>query len=486
MQYLAVFETPSGDVCQGVLKFPAAPRRKVWYPDRWFAAVSRIARAHHAMPGCAVSIRTDLRGGNCEQTLIFRAPIAQENALRHYLTGFLALLGLVEESVALPMNVTEHDRWTQCWPQYVSRLSPGGSAGKPWFAADFRIHDALPELLDEAFSHGHDFFYQANLQPTEISPDHERLARHNCVAVESLPGVPPSLVALQQGLLQQPAGPVTLVEEYVGVETSAAVDWLRAALDRRFANRFARTRLPAPEWNFQRYAASKFVRSAGGLADYVAGGIHESVLRLMAPYELSSQAAGGDEVDSLFAWSGPLRRWFEPPLEAQKSALRASYDVREKQEAQEATTAAGEVSRHHPPLIISEAADDYAFISYRHGDFARIAPVLQGLNTAGLPFWFDRGITAGTTWMEVLQERVARSKAVLLFLSQHVVGSRYVHLEANYAYSLGKTIIPVRLDNIDITTLPGGLGFLLNSLHVIDARIDEILHHLQQHWRPRR
>jgi len=89
MQYLAVFETDQGDVCQGLLLFPKTPRLQVFYPPRWFETVARLGQAHLGIPGCQVSIRTSLRCGRLEQLALFRAPASQEHALRHYLTEYL-------------------------------------------------------------------------------------------------------------------------------------------------------------------------------------------------------------------------------------------------------------------------------------------------------------------------------------------------------------------------------------------------------------
>ena len=75
MQYLARFRLENGEVCQGLVHFPAEPRIAIWYPDRWFTTTERLARAYSAIPGCELSIRASLRSGRLDQTLLFHAPI---------------------------------------------------------------------------------------------------------------------------------------------------------------------------------------------------------------------------------------------------------------------------------------------------------------------------------------------------------------------------------------------------------------------------
>lgn len=139
------------------------------------------------------------------------------------------------------------------------------------------------------------------------------------------------------------------------------------------------------------------------------------------------------------------------------------------------------MAKHRPLLAVCEVGEIYSFISYRRSDWTRIAPILSGLKLAGFPFWFDHGIPGGADWLSELQERLRRARALVLFLGRAAGESRYVRLEASYAFSLGKPILPVRLEEVELKGLPAGLGLLLNSIQTIDFHVEEIIRHLRQH-----
>lgn len=471
MQYLARFETDGGEECQGVVRFPAAPRLQTYYPDRWFAALARAGEASAGLRRCAVSLRASLRAGQLEQLAFFRVPAAAEHELRHYLASFLELLALVDGSVELPMNRAAHDAAVGLWASHVCGVAqPDFHAGPAWVACDFRLFDDLARLLANAAAAGHDLFYQVHLHPSVLTTEQERRARRNWVVLSGLRGVPPALLEHQSRLLHRPAGDVLLAEEYVGTATAEGAHWLAAELRRLFEARFGRMRLEAPE--------PRFLDGQGVHAEALEAGVHRAVMATLSDEAQQAAAVDAGTAGALFHWSGALRRWFEPPLAYQQSELRAAYEKREDAENAEASAVAARVASG--PAITSRASD-YAFVSYRRADFTRIEPLLGGLNAANLPFWFDRAIPGGSQWMGVLQERIANARSVLLFLSQSAADSRYVRMEINYAYSLGKPILPVRLERVQVSALPSGMGLLLNSLHVVDARLEAILDSLRQH-----
>src|SRR5580658_1417269 len=202
MQYLGRFEMPAGEVCQGIVQFPAAPRGRVYFPDRWFRTVADLAAAHTAVEGSQLSLRTSLRGGQLSQTLLFHAPAPVESQFRHYLASFLELLALVDDSVALPLDRATHDQFASVWAPRLYRLQPPTlMAGGSWLACPFRILDFLPQLLAEAAAVGIDLLHQVNFQTWDLPVEHVRASRRNLVALEQMRGLSPDLHALQHRLL---------------------------------------------------------------------------------------------------------------------------------------------------------------------------------------------------------------------------------------------------------------------------------------------
>jgi hypothetical protein len=479
MQYLAEFEIPTGDVCLGAVVFPAAPRSRSWYPDRWFERLRRIGRAHLALPGTHCSVRSSLREGRCEQVVMFRAPAKAAPALRSFLASFLELMGLAEESVSLPMNREEHDRATEAWPQYLARVGMGDQGGEPWLAANFRVQPFLGELLDEASAHGFDFFHQINVERVRWTPEVERQARRHHVQLETLRGIPRDLLELERQLLNRPGGDVLLVEELVGTNSTGGAGWLQNALRSRFESQFRSTGLAAPATVFEDQRFRAFTRQQL-LAEVAAAGLHSAALRAPGVREMASQAERVEDAEVLLDWSGPMRRWFEPALAPQKNTVRATYEEREQAEQREATTAAAAAASQQPPLRISTEVGRYDFVSYRRKDFPTIAPLLVGLDAAQHAFWFDRGIPGASNWLGILQDRVRECRAVILFLSRAAAESRYVQMEVRYALALSKPILPVCLEPLKMVDLPGGLGLLLSSIQSVSVDLAAILAHLRR------
>ncbi len=100
-------------------------------------------------------------------------------------------------------------------------------------------------------------------------------------------------------------------------------------------------------------------------------------------------------------------------------------------------------------------ADDYdIFISYTHedGDVAkRLADELAG---RGWSVFWDRTLLPGATWRSQIQSALSAAKVVVVMWSEKSVGSRWVEIEADYAFQRD-SYIPVKIDD---SSLPLGLS----------------------------
>lgn len=478
MQYLARFELEQGAVLQGIVHFPGKPRGGVYYSDDWFERAERLARAYTAVPGCEISIRASLRAGRLAQTLLLHAPLEAEEAFRHYLAGYLELGALVENSVELPFDRATHDLRAQAWPIYLARLEPERyERNAAWMVADFRAHAVLPDLLEEASAAGHPFFYQANLQSWVISGEAERRARRNLVALESAKGIPAELLKLEQRLLERGSGSVLLLEEYVGTASPVGEEWLRLALERKFALRFAAARLPAPRIVFEDNSNASN-KGSDSYADAVASGFHDAVLQEPELHRLFASITHAADLDELLGWKRRLKRWFEPEQATEQEQVLAANAAEEQEQREEARAAAALIDATDLP--ISRASSGYLFISYRRLDFPRIASVLKKLSTAKFPFWFDRGIPGSSEWNAVIEERVRHCQVFLLFLSQAAVDSKHVRREVLLADALDKPILSLRIEEPE---LRHGMALLLSQYQILDIRVRDLEQHLRLAWK---
>ena len=107
------------------------------------------------------------------------------------------------------------------------------------------------------------------------------------------------------------------------------------------------------------------------------------------------------------------------------------------------------------------------FISYKREDEARVAPIVEGLRSAGLSVWWDREISGGQAWRQSISEQLEQAKCVIVVWSEISVGplGEFVHDEAGRAKARG-VLVPVRIDRI---SEPIGFGEI-QSLDLVDWR----------------
>lgn len=110
-----------------------------------------------------------------------------------------------------------------------------------------------------------------------------------------------------------------------------------------------------------------------------------------------------------------------------------------------------------------EVRGDYAFISYAraNGDFAKA--LLRKLDAAGVRYWYDAGIHAGTYWDEELETRIRNAGIMIACVSNEFQDSKYCKRELKFADLLNKAILPVAPS---VWTWGPGLQMMFQELQV--------------------
>ena len=96
------------------------------------------------------------------------------------------------------------------------------------------------------------------------------------------------------------------------------------------------------------------------------------------------------------------------------------------------------------------------FVSYKAEDRARIAPLVQALQSDGLSVWWDEHIGVGDQWRETIVRELETALTVLVIWSRRSIGphGQFVRDEASRALRRG-AYLPVRIDKVE---LPIGFG----------------------------
>ncbi len=96
------------------------------------------------------------------------------------------------------------------------------------------------------------------------------------------------------------------------------------------------------------------------------------------------------------------------------------------------------------------------FTSYNSLDWRRVAPIALELRKMGFPVWYDYGLEAGTsTWREQISIHIDCAHAVLLFVTKGIFERKesYVINEYEEAKEVGKVVVPVFLDTIELINI---------------------------------
>ena len=132
------------------------------------------------------------------------------------------------------------------------------------------------------------------------------------------------------------------------------------------------------------------------------------------------------------------------------------------------------IERLSSPFLADEEKP-YIFLSYSHRDRDAVLPVIKGLYESGWRVWYDEGLTIGDRYDETLEEHVRGCAAVVLFMTDNSMKSRYIRdNEIPWAVRYDKRIVKCALtEGADIrvpegsaaaVVPPEGIGAALESV----------------------
>lgn len=117
-------------------------------------------------------------------------------------------------------------------------------------------------------------------------------------------------------------------------------------------------------------------------------------------------------------------------------------------------------------MIAYEGKDPYVFVSYSHSDSDKVIPIIKQLKQRMCRVWYDEGLTPGESWNDSIADHLKGCEAFMIFISENSVRSKYVFTEINYAISKEKSILPIRLDKVD---MPSGIEMMLSAIQMLDV-----------------
>jgi hypothetical protein len=96
--------------------------------------------------------------------------------------------------------------------------------------------------------------------------------------------------------------------------------------------------------------------------------------------------------------------------------------------------------------------EPFSFVCYAHEDSDVVYPEMAWLRGQGLNLWYDEGIAAGKNWRAAIGDSLLGASRVLFYISASSLKSDHCNREINLALDEGKDIVPVYLEDIELTT----------------------------------
>src|SRR5947208_1175673 len=106
------------------------------------------------------------------------------------------------------------------------------------------------------------------------------------------------------------------------------------------------------------------------------------------------------------------------------------------------------------------------FLSYSSKNRSLVETLANDLDRLGHDVWFDKKLSGGQVWWYEILHEIRDCDLFIFALTRQSIDSVPCKLEAQYAASLGKGILPILVADMDIKLLPTSLA----TLQFVDYR----------------
>lgn len=116
-----------------------------------------------------------------------------------------------------------------------------------------------------------------------------------------------------------------------------------------------------------------------------------------------------------------------------------------------------------------EGPEPYLFVSYSHRDAKIVNDVLKKIDKEKFRIWYDDTMEIGDDFREELRSKIEHCCAVLLFISNSSMDSKYCGMEIIAAYKYDKRIYPIYLEHdVDV---PAAISMILDNLQHVKSEV---------------
>ncbi len=116
-----------------------------------------------------------------------------------------------------------------------------------------------------------------------------------------------------------------------------------------------------------------------------------------------------------------------------------------------------------------DGPEPYLFVSYSHRDAKIVNEVLQKIDKEKFRIWYDDTMEIGDDFREELRSKIEHSSAILLFISNASIQSKYCGMEIITAFKYEKRIYPIYLE--ENVVVPPALSMILDNLQHVKSEV---------------
>jgi TolB-like protein len=104
------------------------------------------------------------------------------------------------------------------------------------------------------------------------------------------------------------------------------------------------------------------------------------------------------------------------------------------------------------PFAAYRGDEPCIFVCYAHEDSDVVYPEMAWLREQGLNLWYDEGISAGKNWRAAIGDSLLGARHILFYISARSLESDHCNREINLALDEGKDIVPIYLEDVELTS----------------------------------
>lgn len=95
------------------------------------------------------------------------------------------------------------------------------------------------------------------------------------------------------------------------------------------------------------------------------------------------------------------------------------------------------------------------FLSYSRGDFAKAKALAEELKRRGVSVFLDaEELAPGVSVAKTLDRALRKSDAIVMFVGSDAAQSSWLMFEMGAAIGMGKRIVPIVAEGVDLKTIP--------------------------------